>query len=315
MDLVFHRGLSMRRGGRGASGKVGLIWLAVLLVASPCAALEMVYVNAEGIGQVLFLKNCQNAPNKKCAEFEKQVYLGDAERLRQHLRTNRVAEVWLDTGGGHSIEGQRIGKVLREYRMAVRVPKGANCASACTVAFLGGVIRTVDEGAHYLVHARSNIRDSVPEDEIARYLTAPAGELERYVFAQRKDSRGFVAERLQYIQEMVGGAPNYQRYASLQNLGMNARPPYLDSPEFVADVARINAEGRPAVHSVLMTLERASVEEALANLQPYVQELGPRAPAAWRMMETMFSTAIIRTADLSPEALVKLGFVTPIIGK
>jgi hypothetical protein len=29
----------------------------------------------------------------------------------------------------------------------------------------------------------------------------------------------------------------------------------------------------------------------------------------------MFSTTIIRTADLTPEVLVKLGFVTPVLGQ
>lgn len=284
-------------------------------MATPCAALEMVARNVEGIGQVLILQDCEDSAAKKCAEFETEVFEGDANRLRQRLSSGRVAEVWLDSGGGDSEEGQLIGATLRQFRMAVRVPKGASCASACTVAFLGGVIRTVDEGGHYRVHARSAIRNSVAEKDIARYLAAPASELEGYVFAQRIKSRSFVAARLQYIQGMLGGVPNSARYASLQNEGLSVRPPYLNSPAFAADVARISVEGRPAVHSVLMEQERASFDEALANLQAHVGELGPRAAAAWRMMDTMFSTAIIRTSDLSPEALVKLGFVTPIIGR
>ncbi len=60
-------------------------------------------------------------------------------------------EVWLDSPGGDAYEGFRIGQLIRQLRLATVVPEGAFCASACTMAFLGGVERRIE--GPYLVHA------------------------------------------------------------------------------------------------------------------------------------------------------------------
>jgi hypothetical protein len=78
----------------------------------------------------------------------------DSERVRKAL-TRRIAEVHLKSGGGVSAEGMKLGLLFREKNSFVRVASGENCASACTVAFLGGKIRKIDDDADFQVHIYS----------------------------------------------------------------------------------------------------------------------------------------------------------------
>lgn len=289
-----------------AAGTVGL---------GTAHGLELVYGTVEGIGPVLLLRDCEPSEKKSCAKYETQVAAGDADRIERLLSSRPVAEVWLNSGGGNSDEGQKIGNVFRRNGVAVRVRKGDLCASACTVAFLGGVIRTVDPGGRYLVHARSGYLNSVEEDLMRRTLADPAASLAALFQKHRHDSRYFVANRLIYIQGMLGGRPDQNAYASLAKKGLESQSDYIGSAEFAADVARVRVEREAAVHTIAMKFERSSFDEALAVYGAALDALGPRAAAAHRMMDAMFSTAIVRTADLSQETLYKLGFVTPILSR
>ena len=64
----------------------------------------------------------------------------------------RRVPVLLNSLGGDLIGGVRLGLALRQHGAAVVVPRGAVCASACTYAFLGGVVRRAPSGARIGVH-------------------------------------------------------------------------------------------------------------------------------------------------------------------
>lgn len=57
----------------------------------------------------------------------------------------RVTTVLLESPGGWMREGQRMAAVIQRYGLSTRVE--TECHSACTVAFLAGVDRTLGEGA------------------------------------------------------------------------------------------------------------------------------------------------------------------------
>ena len=78
---------------------------------------------------------------------------GTADRLKKVMQeAGRIDEVWLHSPGGNAEEGLKLGRLLREAGMFTRIPPGASCFSACSYAFLGGVLRAVDSGACYGVH-------------------------------------------------------------------------------------------------------------------------------------------------------------------
>ena len=88
-----------------------------------------------------------------CETYMKHFSRGDAKILENIL--NRVAfdEIWLYSGGGNLDEGIAIGELFQRLQVTVRVPDKAYCVSACTIAFLGGFFRFIDEGASYEVHS------------------------------------------------------------------------------------------------------------------------------------------------------------------
>lgn len=292
----------------------GLLLALASFSVSPAMALQLRQVQVEGIGLVLLAQDCPPVANQSCDSHERRVYQGDAERIDRALRAARFDEVWLNSVGGDSAEGPRIGAVLRRHGMSVRIRSGHVCASACTVAFLGGILRTVDEGGEYLVHARSGFSE-LSDEQVARVMSNPAGEIERHVLQQRQHNRRFVAERLIYLQTMLNGRPDGEAYRRVMEMGLNLPPAYLSSAAFSRDVARVRVEHSAAVHSLLLDLERQSFDEALEHARQHLSSLGSRAEAAHRMMEAMFATSIVRTSLLSPETLLRLGFITQAVGK
>jgi hypothetical protein len=82
---------------------------------------------------------------------------GDTQNFAQALdEAGPVQEVILCSPGGDLDEGLNIGYLVRERKLATRLPSWSYCASACNFIFMGGVIRTVDPGAQFLVHMFAN---------------------------------------------------------------------------------------------------------------------------------------------------------------
>lgn len=239
---------------------------------------------------------------------------GDARMLDEALASGRFREVWLVSGGGHLPEGLAVGRVLRRHGMAVRVPAGYRCVSACTVAFLGGVIRTVDGDASYMVHAASFYRRNLPDREHRELVSDPGRFLKQLGEEHHAESRTFGAggsavDLFVYFQEMLLGRPDPQ--AVLRVLATRPQSPaYLSSEAFNRLVARIQAEGSAAAHEAALWLERTAVESLIDDLRPQATSLGHRAEAALRLLETMYTSRIHLTATLSPETMLRLGIVT-----
>ena len=91
---------------------------------------------------------------------------GESQRLSAALnRAGAVDEVWLVSPGGASDEGVKMGREIRARGLTTRIPAGQMCASACSVAFLGGLFRYVDPGAAYGIHMFStSFREDALQD-------------------------------------------------------------------------------------------------------------------------------------------------------
>jgi hypothetical protein len=99
----------------------------------------------------------------------------DAERLQALIEKSRGADgrpdvvdrvfsqgtrvqVRLNSDGGSAVGGIRLGYLIRERGFDTVVPTGAGCHSACSMAFIGGVSRTVS--GLYGIHAMSPGNDA-----------------------------------------------------------------------------------------------------------------------------------------------------------
>ena len=76
----------------------------------------------------------------------------DANLRAALARHGPIEEVWLNSPGGNSRVGVQMGHTLRERGLITMVKAGNGCASACSTAFLGGLMRRVEPGAIYGVH-------------------------------------------------------------------------------------------------------------------------------------------------------------------
>lgn len=271
----------------------------------------------------------EHKENRKVLFYSGPVKVGDARRMRYMLRNNRVDEVWLSSGGGVLIEGVKIGLILREYGTMVKIKKQHRCASACTVAFLGGVIRSVEPNGKYLVHAYSRYKDKLPtrkgESQAAlkrRITSDPKAFLLQLSNEQMRSIAVMWASRLfVYYRLMIQPEPRAKRYTvidsteernikrALTRYGNKAYELY-QTKILSNDIKRITKEGVSAAHEIAMRIERDAMKVMLTGLKNLEQQnyLKNRAPEAIRILSTMFESRILATSDLSLETLSEYGF-------
>ena len=80
---------------------------------------------------------------------------GSFNDVRSAVERGNYDEIWLCSGGGSVAEGYKLGRAFARRGSKLRVPAGFLCASSCTIAMMGGYLRTIDEGADFVVHSSS----------------------------------------------------------------------------------------------------------------------------------------------------------------
>ena len=85
--------------------------------------------------------------------LEGDIELDDVAQLWSKVASLSKATVAFRSEGGSLLAGIRIGTLIRESGFATLVPDGAWCASACAVAWLGGVHRLLGTGSKVGFHA------------------------------------------------------------------------------------------------------------------------------------------------------------------
>lgn len=109
-------------------------------------------------------------------QFDGEIEPGDRGRLAKLISLNEQGcsneqiepGVSFNSPGGDLDEAVAIGKLVREKGIATIVMPGASCISACAVAFLGGVSRTVN--GVYGIHRPYTIDPSAgPRDSLDQY--------------------------------------------------------------------------------------------------------------------------------------------------
>jgi hypothetical protein len=279
-------------------------------------ALEFV-VLAAGRDTVLLLRDCRGAA---CRPWETQFhvttpkYIGDAARLEKELtrRDIRYKEVWLDSGGGHLYEGIAVGRLFRRLGTTVRVPKGAFCASSCTVAFVGGLFRFIDDSASFVVHSASRVMGGLDDSTDARLKD---GRLRQHYRITQAVACERSLELLQYFQHsllLLKGTKQTPPTISVNRCAPANR--YPDEAE-AKDRQRLEVEGIAAAQDILMRLERETMMAALESWRAQLASLGDRAGPAIRMVEAMYDTSILDGQDLSRETLLRLGYVTQLVDR
>jgi hypothetical protein len=129
---------------------------------------------------------------------------GDADRLAALLRQTRNPDaVVFRSPGGNALEGMAVGRTIRRAGVGTHLPRGYDCASACTYAFLGGRVRTADEGARYGVHMFTVAGNDAMMQRIAGIIreggSNAAAAVVQFI---EQDSARFAAQLAYYSVEM-----------------------------------------------------------------------------------------------------------------
>ena len=131
--------------------------------------------------------------------LEGDIEIGAADRVEQELAQigNDKADIYLDSPGGSLMDGLRMGRLFR--RLGANTLLGKRdarnsaiepgvCLSACSIAFLGGVHRSVAKGSAYGVH---RVSTSVHSEQDFAAGQIVAAEVSRYIREMGVDSRLF----------------------------------------------------------------------------------------------------------------------------
>ena len=90
-------------------------------------------------------------------------------RLEAAVRDFQGDEIWLRSPGGNARVGNQAGRIIRENNLHTRIPAGWACFSACNFLFMGGTVRYVDPGGHFIVHMFTHTGDrEVIRQEVAQ---------------------------------------------------------------------------------------------------------------------------------------------------
>ena len=94
------------------------------------------------------------SPDGRTLHVDGSYGVGSEEAVRRALDQNKgLREVVLAGPGGRASVGFDIYRMIQQRRLATRVEGG--CASACTIAFLGGVERSISPGGRLGFHRAS----------------------------------------------------------------------------------------------------------------------------------------------------------------
>jgi hypothetical protein len=90
--------------------------------------------------------------------------------------------VVLNSEGGGLIDGLSLGGLIREAGFSTTVQSGGDCASACAFTFLGGVQRSVGQGARvglHQIYSNPQARDAISVADAQILMSRVAAHIER----------------------------------------------------------------------------------------------------------------------------------------
>jgi hypothetical protein len=119
-----------------------------LPILALCALLSAVSAQAASISVDL-----RGADKPALVSIQGTLILNDDEEFRARTASLSQAVVAFESNGGNLLAGIRIGTLIRTRGFATLVRAGSQCASACALAWLGGTVRHMDDGAKIGFHS------------------------------------------------------------------------------------------------------------------------------------------------------------------
>ena len=181
---------------------------------------------------------------------------GDQQKFIDAALRADNAVVMLNSPGGSTIAGIEIGKAIRLKGFATLVPDGFTCASACALAWLGGVPRFMSERARVGFHATSETQSG--HAEVSSVGNAAVGA---YL-----NQLGLPLSAVAYISEAQPSDIQWLSFSDARRVGIAVEPfETADTPTSPSGTS----EGRPrpewaAKGDWIQTYSRSDIADAIA---------------------------------------------------
>ena len=123
-----------------------------------------------------------------------------ATRLTDALKHyGQVDEIWLRSPGGDARIGNQAGTIIRKAGIPTRIPQGWACFSACNFIFMGGPIRFLDDGGHFVVHMFTHLAD---KDAVHAEIAQGADKAAQLIGDVEQDSAMLASEDNDFLIRM-----------------------------------------------------------------------------------------------------------------
>jgi hypothetical protein len=119
-----------------------------------------------------------------------------AAALKEH---DPIDEIWLRSPGGDARVGNEAGSIIRKLGVPTRLPSGWACFSACNFIFMGGPIRFIDDGGHFVVHMFTHLSD---KDAVHAEVSQSADEALALISGVEQDSAMLASEDNDFLIRM-----------------------------------------------------------------------------------------------------------------
>ena len=119
-----------------------------------------------------------------------------ADALKEH---DPIDEIWLRSPGGDARVGNEAGTIIRKLGVPTRIPTGWACFSACNFIFMGGPIRFIDDGGHFVVHMFTHLSD---KDAVHAEVSQSADEALALISGVEQDSAMLASEDNDFLIRM-----------------------------------------------------------------------------------------------------------------
>lgn len=140
-----------------------------------------------------------------------KITLEDRELFLTKISPFSSGVVVLNSDGGNAYAGIEIGKAIRMRGFKTWVPSGSSCASACAIAWLGGVSRLMGKTALIGFHSVYRIQDGAPVE------TGAGNAMYGAYLAQL----GLSDRAIYYLSNAAPSSMNWLTPAQAENFGIN----------------------------------------------------------------------------------------------
>jgi hypothetical protein len=208
---------------------------------------------------------------------------GDIQQFSSKVASLSRATVAFRSDGGSLLAGIRIGMLIRMKDFGTVVPEGAQCASACAVAWLGGARRFMGAGSKVGFHAAYILKG---------HGTAESGPgnavLGAYLY-----QLGLSEETIIYVTQ---AGPTSMRWLNTEEAGQHG-----------IDVALLPPEGSNLIGPVVKEQPEGSLERRATDfvLALAVRWSGPNAEA-FRSLDELYADKVRYHGKLVPRQAVVL---------